>query len=122
MDPVLVYSFFSQLSKSSIKDIDPLYLKQSCKDIVYNTTCIRPVVIKLSVLSDLSDICTFGPILKALLQDQMSDRSLKSLHYNIDHKILNTAPTGSYDLSIDLSDCVKYEFSIYYNIGFESLS
>ncbi len=46
------------------------------------------VVIKLSVLSDLSDICTFGPILKALLQDQMPDRSLKSLPYTIDHKIL----------------------------------
>ena len=42
------------------------------------------VVIKLS---DLSDIFTFGPILEALLQDQMSDRNLKSLPYNIDHKI-----------------------------------
>ena len=74
-------------------------------------------------LSDLSDICTFGAILKALLQDrQMSDRSLKSLPYIIDHKILNIAPTGKYDLSVDLSDCVEYDFSIYYNIGFENLS
>ena len=73
-------------------------------------------------LSDLSDICTFGPILKALLQDQMSDRSLKSPLYNIDHNILNKAPTGKYDLCMDLSDCVEYEFSIYYNIGFETLS
>ncbi len=75
------------------------------------------VVIKLSVLSDLSDICTFGPILKALLQEQMSDRSLKNLLYNIDHKILNIPPTEKYDLSLDLSDCEEYEFSIYYNIG-----
>ncbi len=73
-------------------------------------------------LSDLSDICTFGPILKALVQDQMSDRSLKSLSYNIDHKILNIAPTGQYDLSMDMPDCVEYEFSIYYNIGFETSS
>ena len=72
------------------------------------------VVIKLSVLSDPSDTCTFGAILKALLQDRMSDRSLKSL--------LNIAQTGKYDLSIDLSDWVEYEFSIYYNIGFETLS
>ncbi len=77
------------------------------------------VVIKLSVLSDLSDICTFGPIPKALMQDQMSDKSLKSLPYNIDHKILNIALTGKYDLSMDLSDCIEYEF---YHIGFENLS
>ncbi len=80
------------------------------------------MVIKSSVLSDLSDIYPFGPTLKALLQDQMSDRSLESLPYNIDHNILNIAPTGKYDLSIDLSDCVGYEFSIYYNMDFETLS
>ena len=80
------------------------------------------VVIKLSVPSDLSDICNFGPILKVLLQDQMSDRSLKSLLHNIDQKIHNIALTEKYDLSMDLSDCVEYEFSIYYNIGFETLS
>ncbi len=74
------------------------------------------MVIKLSVLSDLLDICTFGPILKALLQDQMSDRSLKTFPYNIDHKILNIAPTGRYDLSMDLSECVEYRFAIFYNI------
>ena len=75
----------------------------------------KSVVIKLWVLSDLSDICIFGPILKALLRDQMSDGSRKSLPYNIDHKILNMAPTGKYDLSMDFSDCdcVEYEFSIY---------
>ena len=83
---------------------------------------ILSVVIKLSVLSDLSDICTFGPILKALLQDQMSDRSLESLPYNIDHKILNIAPTGKYDLSMDLSDSVECEFSIHFNIGLETSS
>ncbi len=81
------------------------------------------VVIKLSVLSDLSDICIFCPILEALLQVQMSDRSLKNLPYNnTGHKILNIAPTGKYDLSMDLSDCVDCEFPIYYNIGFETLS
>ena len=49
-------------------------------------------------------ICTFGPTLKALLQDKMSHRSQESLPYNIDHKLLNKAPTGKYDLSMDLSD------------------
>ena len=73
-------------------------------------------------LSDLSDICTFGPILEALLQVQMSDRSLKNLPCNIGHKILIIAPPGKYDLSMDLSDCVEYEFPIYYNKGFETLS
>ncbi len=34
------------------------------------------VVIKLSVLSDLSDIYTFGPTTEGQLKDQMSDRSL----------------------------------------------
>ncbi len=74
----------------------------------------------MSVLSDVSDICTFGMILKALLQDQMSD-SLKSIPYNIDHKILNIAPTEKYDISMYLSDCIDYAFSIYYSIGFETL-
>ena len=81
------------------------------------TSHSTPVVIKLSVLSDLSDICPFGPIPKALLQDQMSNRSLKSLLYNIDHKTINIAPTGKYYLSMDLSDGVEYEFSIYCNMG-----
>ncbi len=36
----------------------------------------------------------------------MSDRSLKSLSYNIDHKILNIALTGKYDLSMDLCQIV----------------
>ncbi len=83
---------------------------------------VHAVVIELSVLLELSDICTFGPILVALLQDQVPDRSLKSLTYKIDHNILNIAPTGKYDLSMDLSDCVEYEFLIYYNIDFETLS
>ena len=52
----------------------------------------------------------------------MSNRSLKSLPYNIDHKILNIAARTKYDLSMDFSDCVEYEFLIYYNMGFEILS
>ena len=52
----------------------------------------------------------------------MSDRSLKGLPYKIDHKIFNIATTGKYDLSMDLPDCVEHEFSIYYNIGFETFS
>ena len=31
------------------------------------------------------------------------------------------APTEKYDLSMDLSDCVDYGFSIYYSIGFDTL-
>ena len=57
--------------------------------------------------------CTFGPILKALLQDQiiklncrtkMFDRSLKSLPYIIDHK---PRQESMIYIIMGLSDCVE---------------
>ena len=104
-----------------MKKDGPVLWQNLCKIKIGQALARLSVVIKLLVLSDLSDICTFGPILKALLQDQMSDRSLKSLPYKIYHKILNIAPTGKYDLSMDLSHCVEYEFSMYYCIALETL-
>ncbi len=48
-----------------------------------------PVVIKLSVLSELSDIYTFGPTLGVYLQDQMSDRRLERLYYVFGHNCVD---------------------------------
>ncbi len=42
----------------------------------------------------------------------MSDRSLNSSSFIFGHKILTIAPTEKYDLSMDLSDRVKYRFPI----------
>ncbi len=52
---------------------------------------------------------TFTPLVRLWRPYCRTKCAIESLPYNIDHKIL----TGKYDLSMDLSNCVEYEFSIY---------
>ncbi len=70
------------------------------------------MVIKLSVLSDLSDIYTFRPTLGVYLQDQLSNRRLERLRYVFGHKYRIVHPTKKYDPSMDLSGLVECGFSM----------
>ncbi len=91
-----------------------MILSPDCGPLPLIINATTSVVIKLSVLSDLSDIYTFGPTLGVHLEDQMSDRKLERQYYVFGHNYLIIHPTKSYDLSMDSLGPVECGFSMQY--------